>query len=60
MIHTQPPAAPQPATPPHVADAGRIALGAGFRLPTEPAHVADHGKVSVGAGFRLATERKPA
>ena len=46
--------------PVHVADAGRIILGAGVRLPTAPAHVADQGKIRFGAGVRLPAERKAA
>jgi len=46
--------------PAHVADAGKIVLGAGVRLPTAPAHVADQGKIGFGAGVRLPAERKTA
>lgn len=44
----------------HVADSGKIVLGAGIRLPAAPAHVADQGKIGFGAGIRLPSERKPA
>jgi hypothetical protein len=49
-----------PVVPAHVADSGRIVMGAGVRLPTAPTHVADQGKISFGAGVRLPTVRKPA
>jgi hypothetical protein len=44
----------------HVADSGKIVMGAGARLPTVPAHVADLGKIRLGAGARLPAERKSA
>jgi hypothetical protein len=44
----------------HVADSGKIVLGAGIRLPTTPAHVADQGKIGFGAGIRLPSMRKSA
>ncbi len=35
------------------ADAGRIRLGAGFKMPpAHPAAVADAGKIRLGAGFK--------
>jgi hypothetical protein len=46
--------------PGHVADVGKIVMGAGLRLPTAPTHVADPGKISFGAGLRLPAERKSA
>jgi hypothetical protein len=46
--------------PTHVADSGKIVLGAGMRLPTAPAHVADPGKILLGAGMRLPVKRKAA
>ena len=49
-----------PSVPSHVADSGKITLGAGMRLPTAPAHVADPGKIRLGAGMRLQVERKAA
>jgi hypothetical protein len=46
--------------PVHVADVGKIVIGAGLRLPTAPIHVADPGKITVGAGLRLPVGRKSA
>lgn len=44
----------------HVADSGKIVLGAGCRQPAVSAHVADQGKIRLGAGCRLPAERKSA
>jgi hypothetical protein len=43
------------------ADAGRVRLGAGFRLPAPvPAEIADTGRIRLGAGFRLPADRTAA
>lgn len=53
--------ASKPSLPtPHVADAAKIVMGAGLRLPTRPTHVADQSKIGFGAGLRLPTQRKVA
>lgn len=51
----------KPSTVPvQVADADKIVMGAGFRLPPALAHVTDSGKIRLGAGFRLPVEHKTA
>lgn len=57
MTQTEPSVTKQTTVPAHVADDGKIILGAGFRQPSQPAHVADSGKIRVGAGCRLPVRR---
>ena len=55
----EPTCPPQPVAT-EIADAGRVRLGAGYRLPAPvPAEVTDTGRIRLGAGYRLPAERTP-
>jgi hypothetical protein len=50
-----------PPVSPDTKDAGRIRLGAGYRLPASvPAEIADPGRIRFGAGYRLPADRRHA